>query len=169
MRADSHNGYISQFECYTGKKGDTAEVGLGRNVVKQLTRGLVGKNYHTFTWTTSFHLCLYIKAYYSIKYVCSMGTLCSNHRYFPPELKPLVKKGIARKGDWAVRQEGNTSVTVWQDIRPVVSISTGGHNPAGTQAVTRGKGKNMKYLDCSESIFDYIQSFHGRGRYKGPT
>ena len=67
VRADSHNGYISQFECYTGKKGDTAEVGLGGNVVIRLTRDLVGKT-TTFTWTTSFHLCLYIKAYYSIKY-----------------------------------------------------------------------------------------------------
>ena len=48
-----------------------------------------------------------------------------------------------------MRQEGYTYVTVWQDTRPVASISTG-HNPSSTKVVTRGKGKNMKYLDCPE-------------------
>ena len=46
--ADSHNGYISDFDVYTGKKGDTAEVGLGGSVVKRLTRDLVGKYYHIY-------------------------------------------------------------------------------------------------------------------------
>ena len=47
VRADSHN--VSQFECYTGKKGTTSEVGLGGSVVKRLTRDhLVGKGYHIF-------------------------------------------------------------------------------------------------------------------------
>ena len=46
--ADSHSGYVSDFDCYTGKKGDTAEVGLGGSVVKHLTRDLVGKHYHIY-------------------------------------------------------------------------------------------------------------------------
>ena len=48
VRADSHNGYICKFECYTGRKGDTTEVGLGGSVVTRLTRYLVGKNYHIY-------------------------------------------------------------------------------------------------------------------------
>ena len=48
VRADSHNGYICQFECYTGRKGDTTEVGLVGSVVTRLTRDLVGKNYHIY-------------------------------------------------------------------------------------------------------------------------
>ena len=36
MLADSHNGYVSSFEVYTGKKGDTVERGLGASVVKTL-------------------------------------------------------------------------------------------------------------------------------------
>ena len=88
----------------------------------------------TFTWTTFFHLYLYIKAYYSIKYT-------PQEHYFPTAgisllKKPLVNGGMARKGDWAVRQEGNTCVTVWQDTQSVASISTG-HNPASTKVVTR--------------------------------
>ena len=42
VRADSRNGYVSEFECYTGRKGDTTEVGLGGSVVTRLTSGLVG-------------------------------------------------------------------------------------------------------------------------------
>ena len=40
--ADSHNGYICQFECYTGRKGTTTEVGLGGAIIKCLTKDLVG-------------------------------------------------------------------------------------------------------------------------------
>ena len=40
--ADSHNGYFSQFEMYTGKKGNTAEKDLGTRVVKALTAELKG-------------------------------------------------------------------------------------------------------------------------------
>ena len=54
VRADSHNGYICQFECYTGRKGDTTEVGLGGSVVTRLTRDLVGKNYHIYMDSFSF-------------------------------------------------------------------------------------------------------------------
>ena len=43
VRSDSHNGYICQFECYTGQKGTTAEVSLGGEVVTRLMRDLVGK------------------------------------------------------------------------------------------------------------------------------
>ena len=99
VRADSHNGYISQFECYTGKKGDTAEAGLGGNVVIRLTRDLVGKNYHLYMDNFFSSVSLYKSLL--LDKIYSTGTLRSNRRYFPPELKPLVKKGMARKGDWA--------------------------------------------------------------------
>lgn len=36
MLADAHTGYVSGFEIYTGKKGDTVEKGLGASVVKTL-------------------------------------------------------------------------------------------------------------------------------------
>ena len=38
--ADAHNGYVSQIEIYTGKKGNTAEKGLGARVVKDLSSEL---------------------------------------------------------------------------------------------------------------------------------
>ena len=29
VRLHSHNGYVCEFECYTGRKGEKTEVGLG--------------------------------------------------------------------------------------------------------------------------------------------
>ena len=37
MRADSNNGYVSQFQVYVGKE-TSAEIGLGARVVKDLTQ-----------------------------------------------------------------------------------------------------------------------------------
>ena len=39
-RADASNGYVSVFQVYTGKSGDTIEQGLGATVVKDLTQDL---------------------------------------------------------------------------------------------------------------------------------
>lgn len=48
VHADNHNGCICQFECYTGEKGGTTEIGLGGVTIKRLTRGLVGKHHHIY-------------------------------------------------------------------------------------------------------------------------
>ena len=54
--ADSHNGYICQFECYTGWQGDTTEVGLGSLVVTRLMRDLVGKHIYMDSFFSSVSL-----------------------------------------------------------------------------------------------------------------
>ncbi len=48
-RADSWNGFVSNFDVYTGKdeSGGTEE-GLGAKVVKKLSRALVGGSYHLY-------------------------------------------------------------------------------------------------------------------------
>ena len=47
-RADADNGYVSAFEVYTGRKGNTTEKGLGTAVVKGLTEQLHGTYRHVF-------------------------------------------------------------------------------------------------------------------------
>ena len=94
VRAESHNGYISQFECYTGKKGNTAEVGLGGKVVERLTQDLVGENYHIYMENFFSSVSLY-KSLLRDNIYCT-GTLMSNLRYFPSELKSYIKKGLAK-------------------------------------------------------------------------
>ena len=47
MRADAINGYVSEFQVYTGKEVST-EKGLSTRVVKDLTRSIAGKNHHIY-------------------------------------------------------------------------------------------------------------------------
>ena len=47
-RADSRNGYFSQFEVYTGEKKGADEYQLGARVVKDLTKELQGKWHHVY-------------------------------------------------------------------------------------------------------------------------
>jgi hypothetical protein len=48
MRANSQNGFVSQFQVYAGKEVCSSETGLGSCVVKGLTRTLVNENYHIY-------------------------------------------------------------------------------------------------------------------------
>ena len=68
VRADSYNGHVCEFECYTGKKGDTTEVGLGGSVVTRLTRDLVGKSYHIYMDSFFSSVYLYQKLVENILY-----------------------------------------------------------------------------------------------------
>ena len=84
-----------------------------------------------------------------------MGTLRSNRRNFPPDLKDAAKRGLACRGDRVVRQDGNVSICVWQDTRPVTFMSSG-HNPAHTKSIRRKKGDGSS--ECPVSIVDYFLS-----------
>ena len=42
VRADGVNGYVCEFEVYTGKTDGERELGLGGNVAKRLTRNITG-------------------------------------------------------------------------------------------------------------------------------
>ena len=59
VRADGVNGYVCEFEVYTGKTDGERELGLGGNVVKRLTRNITGHNYtiycDNYTIVTLFH------------------------------------------------------------------------------------------------------------------
>ena len=158
VRADSHNGYVCEFECYTGKKGDTTEVGLGGSVVTRLIRDLVGKSYHIFIESFFSSVSLY-KRLLAENIYC-MGTLRSNRRNFP-DLKDIAKRGLACRGDLAVRQDREVSVCVWQDTRPVTFMSSG-HNPAHTTSIHRKKGDgSVVDVECPVCIIDYNQYMEG--------
>ena len=47
VRADSINGYICDFDIYTGKQ-DAPQKNLGANVVRKLSQPLAGGNYHLY-------------------------------------------------------------------------------------------------------------------------
>ena len=72
-----------------------------------------------------------------------------------------AKKGLAQRGDFDVRQDGNVCVTVWQDSRPVTFMSSG-HNPAHTKVVQRKKHDgSVVSVDCPLCIVDYNRFMGG--------
>ena len=86
VRADSHNGYFSQFEVYQGRGSNTTpELGLGGSVVKTLTRPLVGKFHHVFMDNFFTSPALFTDLLQDGIYAC--GTVRSNRRGFPQDLK----------------------------------------------------------------------------------
>lgn len=86
VRADSHNGYFSQFEVYQGKGSNTTpELGLGGSVVKTLTRPLVGKFHHVFMDNFFTSPALFHDLLQDGVYAC--GTIRSNRKGFPQDLK----------------------------------------------------------------------------------
>ena len=47
-RADAHNGYLLQFDVYTGHSESASDTTLGERVVTDLSRKLEGKHYHLY-------------------------------------------------------------------------------------------------------------------------
>ena len=82
--ADSHNGYFSRFEVYTGKKVNTVENNLGTRVVKTLTAELKGKGHHVFFDNFTNERLLQDLLADDI-YFC--GTARKDQKGFPPALK----------------------------------------------------------------------------------
>ena len=86
VRGDSHNGYFSQFEVYTGAGSNTSPVlGLGGSVVKLLTRPLVGKYHHVFMDNFFTSAALFSDLLLDGIYAC--GTARSNRKGYPEEFK----------------------------------------------------------------------------------
>ena len=86
---DSSNGYLSNFQIYTGKVGETAETGLGARVVKYLTHDLKGKYHHVFF--DNFFSSVSLLANLEKDGIYSCGTARKDRRGFPVALKiPLL-------------------------------------------------------------------------------
>ena len=132
---------------------------LGGSVVTRLTWGLVGKAYHIFidNFFSSVALCNQLL----LDNIYCTGTLRPNRRNFPPDLKDAAKRGLARRGDLKMRQDGNVCVCVWQDTRPVTFMSSG-HNPTYTKdAARKRRDGSIVHVNCPLSIIDYNKYMGG--------
>ena len=89
------------------------------------------------------------------------GTVRSNRRNFPHDLKDVAKRGLAHRGAVKFRQDGNVRVCVWQDTRPVTFMSSC-HNPAHTTLVARKRvdGSTIN-VECPVSIINYNKYMGG--------
>ena len=133
--ADSLNGYISEFEVYTGKKANAVEKNLGSNVVKTLTQHYMNTFRHVYFDNFFTGVGLLLDFLKSGLYGC--GTLRSNRKGFPEDLKPVVKKGMKQRGESQTQQYHNLTVSVWQDNRAVTVAATNGDPTKDVQVIRK--------------------------------
>ena len=92
------------------------------------------------------------------------GTLRSNRKGFPKELKPLLKKGLGERGEYKVRQHKQLTVSLWQDNRPVVTISTNSDPTQQTTVQRKARDGTSSTFCCPESISLYNKFMGGVDR-----
>ena len=162
MRSDSLNGYVSQFSVYTGKEGNTAEVGLGGNVVRKLTRSVTGKNHCLFMDNFFTSVPLFLQLLDDRIYAC--GTIRRDRKFLPVDLKQVSKKGLRSRGEFMFRQDNNLVMTVWQDTKPVSMLSTC-WDPTDVVKVNRKKKDgSIIEVNCPGAINTYNKFMCGSRR-----
>lgn len=83
------------------------------------------------------------------------GTVRTNRKGFPSELKPVVKKGMKERGDSkAVQsvQSNNLTVSVWQDNKPVTVVTTNSVPTIKEQVFRKQRDGSSNAVSCPQSI-----------------
>ena len=90
--SDDHNGYLSEFEVYTSKRGNAVEKDLGANVVKRLTPLFINTYRHIYFDNYFSSLLDLLKSG-----LYGYGTIPTNRKGFPDPIKILAKKAWERE------------------------------------------------------------------------
>ena len=160
--ADASNGYIANFQVYTGKQGYTTEKGLGAKVVKHLTAPYINSCRHVYFDNFFTGVDLLLDLQMSGLYGC--GTVRINRKGFPSELKPVVKKGMKERGDSkSVQslQSKNLTVSVWQDIKPVTVVATNSDPTVEAQVCSKQRDGSSIAVSCPQPIVLYNTNMGG--------
>ena len=157
--ADTLNGYIANFQVYTGKQRDSTEKGLGAKVVKHLTAPCVNSCRHVYfaNFFTGVDLLLDLQR-------SGCGTVRINQKGFPCELKPMVKKGMKERGDSKTVQSvqsKNLTVSVWQDNKPVTVVATNSDPTVEEQVSRKQRDGSSIAVSCPQSIVLYNTNMGG--------
>lgn len=160
-RADPHNGYVCQFQVYTGKSRNAegqrvSEQGLGARVVKDLTESIQGQFAEVYMDNFFSSPGLFSDLLESDIY--STGTCRPQRKGYP---KPLASKTAVRKqGESKTFQKGQMSATVWYDKRQVSFLSTGCDPTIETTVRRQQKTGNAKDVRAPQVVSQY-------GKYMG--
>lgn len=156
----SANGYLLNFNVYTGKKDDgTVELSLGEKVILEMSQHYAGKNY-----------CLYFDNYFNsitladkllTKQLFSCGTIRADRKYYPKGLMKIDKEMQHRDFDFI--QSGNIGLTKWKGRgTKCVSVLSTIHDPSEAVIVERKNHKEEKiYVDCPKMIACYNKNMGG--------
>ena len=168
VRSDSATGYVCEFEVYTGRQGSTVEVGLRGNVVRRLSREMVGSNCQLIM--DNFFTSVPLLSSLLSDNIFACGTFRRHRKYFPADLLSAAKVGLPKRGDFLQRQTGNLVMTVWQDTKPVVVLSTNCDPTVHTEVKRKQKDGSQTTVQCPLSAQVYNKYMGGVDRadqYRG--
>ncbi|XP_052267419.1 piggyBac transposable element-derived protein 4-like [Dreissena polymorpha] len=158
VRADPVNGYVNDFQVYTGKDANTAEVGLATRVVLDLSRVIKGMFYivnvdNFFTSPVLFEELLKQETY-------ARGTVRTNRKGYPSSL--LGKKKVQEQGDYVFATKGEQLACVWMDKKPIYTLSTA-ENPKDIGATVLRKKRNgeVHQVPAPRIIPEYNNNMNG--------
>lgn len=144
------NGYLWNFDIYTGKKGEAVETNLGARVVKDLSILLQNKNYMLYidNYFTSLPLLSYLKT----KKINACGTINLTRKYLPKLTQDKNMK--IGEYDWQITED-NISIVKWKD-KLIVSLLSNYHDPRNvTQVPRKSKDGSITMIPCPKVLKDY--------------
>ncbi|XP_055377144.1 piggyBac transposable element-derived protein 4-like [Condylostylus longicornis] len=152
VRADEQ-GYVDEFQIYTGKIGNFVEKELGPRVITDLTRSLVGKNYQIYfdNYFTSISLLRKLKK----ENIYACGTIRKGRKNMQIDFK---SNKIFKRGEYDCRatDDGLTCVK-WMHKR-IVFFASNFHNQNSVVYVNRkNKDGTVEELQCPKLVKDYTK------------
>ena len=158
MRADPHNGYVNDFQVYTGRQNDT-EHGLGERVVLDLTRDIWGKYHHVYCDNYFSSVKLFECLLQNKTYAC--GTFRVNRKGIPNVIKTAK---LREQGSSIVMQKTGMVATAWRDKRTVHILSTNFSPEEKTTVERRQRDGSVKDVKCPAVVKQYTTYMGGVDR-----
>lgn len=168
-RADSETGYV--FDIYTGKRDDKLPtIGLGANVVKNLTQKLIDQGFHGHVCFDSFFTNYAIMQYLYDHEIYATATANANRSDLPVIAKKRKTQTKKRKrmlrGDYQWRTKKDVAFIMWQDSKVVTLLTTAFHPKTRTTTCQRRqKDGTKKTIICPRAIFEYTKRMGGVDRF----
>lgn len=156
---DSSNGYLYNFNIYTGKLGKR-EGTLAESVISRLIHKINLVDHQIFfdNFYTSVLLLLRLRK----KKIGATGTIRKNRKLFPVELLPDEKM---KRGEYKFKSCNQISIVKWQDTKPVF-VASNCFDPRKTELITRKmKDGTKQNIICPQMISKYNRFMGGVDRF----
>ena len=159
MRADPHNGFVNDFQVYTGKEGNIPEKGLGERVVKDLTKDIWGKYHHVYCDNYFTSIPLFEDLFANRTYAC--GTIRTNRKGVP---HAISRSKLRRQGEVVQRQKNNMVATAWHDKRTVTLLATNSNPLDVTEVLRKQRDGRIVPVPCPRALKQYTLYMNGVDR-----
>ncbi|CAK1592483.1 unnamed protein product [Parnassius mnemosyne] len=182
-RADSHSGYLYQFQVYAGKT-ENVETGLGSNVVMTLCQSLINETYMGHIAFDNFSSPALLQTLYN-NCIYATATVKNDRQDMPliikkhkatgnKEIDEKIAKAVKnanqktkklKRGEWKWRVKNNVGFIIWKDNKLVSILSTAFHPKQKTSCERTQNDGSKKSFPCPLTIIEYTKRMGGVDRF----